>query len=162
MGTVILFDRAGDAIRAEYILNKHGLSVTLVAPPPGIRRGCDLSVKVDDAQQLQAMRLLDNEGITYLDLAAFTGGQGPVQLTTRKDIGEFVMVRAGNMKLTFSKGSGAIVNISGGGCPDIPCIAEQLINTNVTKAKSPLIIGTSLCAYMLDRALAEAKRIFLE
>ncbi len=162
MGAVILFGEAGKAIRAEYILKKRGFPATLVAPPPGIRRGCDLSVKVEDSQQLQVMQILDSEGISYLDLAAFTGGQGPVQLTERKDLGEFVMVRAGNMKLTFSKDSGIIVNISGGGCPDIPYIANHLINVSLAEARSPLVMGTSLCAYLLDRALIEAKRIFLE
>ncbi len=157
MCAVILFDEAGKAIRAEHVLKKQGFSATLVAPPAGIRRGCDLSVEVDDSSQLQAVQILGKEGIPYLDLAAFTGGHGPVQLTGRKDLGGFVMVRAGNMKLTFSKGSGIIVNISGGGCPDIPHIARQLINTHVMEAASP---GTSLCAYLLDRALAEAKRIF--
>ncbi|NJD76171.1 MAG: DUF3343 domain-containing protein [Candidatus Methanoperedens sp.] len=162
MGAVILFDEAGKAIRSEYILKKRGFSATLVAPPRGIRRGCDLSVKVEDSQQLQAIRLLDSEGISYLDLAAFTGGQGPVQLTTRKDIGEFIMVRSGNMKLTFSKDSGIIVNISGGGCPDIPYIANHLTNASLAEAESPLLFGTSLCAYLLDRALVEAKRIFAD
>ncbi len=159
---IVLFKEARSAIRAEYVLKKQGFAVMLIAPPPGLRRGCDLSVKVNAAQQLQIMQKLDNEGIPYLDLVAFTGGQGPVELTTKKDFGRFVMVRSGNIKLTFSKESGYIVNISGGGCPDIPYIARKLINTNLRSAVSPLELGSSLCAYLLDRALLEAKRIFLE
>jgi len=155
---VILFKEVRFAIHAEHTLKKKGFSVVLVAPPPGVRRGCDLSVKVEASQQLDIIRQLDKDGISYIDLAAFTGGQGAVELTTSKDMGRFIMVRSGNMKLTFAKDSGVIVNISGGGCPDIPYIAGQLINTSVNGGKSPMEHGSSLCAFLLDRALSEAKR----
>jgi len=37
------------------------------------------------------------------------------------------MVRAANMKLTIDKKTRMIVNISGGGCPDVPYLASQMI-----------------------------------
>ncbi len=158
----ILFEHSKSAIRAEYILKKHGFKVMLAAPPPDIRKGCDLSVMVDAGQQIDVMKLLDNECIYYIDLIAYTCGQKPVELTTKKEIDGFIMVKSGNMKLTFSKTNGDIVNVSGGGCPDIPYIAQQLINTNLASPIKPLDIGSSLCAYLLDRALSEAKRTFME
>ncbi|MBW6518437.1 MAG: DUF3343 domain-containing protein [ANME-2 cluster archaeon] len=159
---ILLFEHSRSAIRAEYILKKHGFEVILTTPPPDIRKGCDLSVMVDAGQQIDAMRLLDRECISYIDLVAFTGGQKPVELSTQKEIDGFIMVKSGNMKLTFSRTSGVIVNISGGGCPDIPSISKQLINTNLATAVRPLDIGYSMCAYLLDRAMFEAKRSFME
>ncbi|MEI3479685.1 MAG: hypothetical protein V8Q84_12080 [Bilophila sp.] len=37
-----------------------------------------------------------------------------------------VMVRAANMKITVERASGTIVNVSGGGCPDVPYLAALL------------------------------------
>ncbi len=159
---IILFENSRNAIRAEYVLKKQGFSVNLVAPPPKIRKGCDISVKVDAKQQIYIMKVLDKEGISYIDLIAFTGEQAPVELTTIKEFEDYFMVRSGNMKITVSKENGTIVNISGGGCPDIPYIAQQIINTNVVSAVRPIDLGSSLCAYLLDRAFLEAKRTFLE
>jgi len=39
----------------------------------------------------------------------------PTEICRVKDFGEYIMVRAANMKITFDKESGIIVNISGGG-----------------------------------------------
>jgi hypothetical protein len=65
------------------------------------------------------------------------------------------MVKTGNMKLTFNKESGVIVNTSGGGCPDIPYLHAELIDKILTEAPRPRDIGFTLCALMLDRALEE-------
>jgi hypothetical protein len=35
------------------------------------------------------------------------------------------MIRAANMKLTVDKDTMVIVNISGGGCPDVPYLASD-------------------------------------
>jgi hypothetical protein len=162
LSVILLFEHSRSAIRAEYILKKHGFEVFLATPPPDIRKGCDLSVMVEASEQIDVIKLLDNECISFIDLVAFTDGQKPVELTTIKEIDGFIMVKSGNMKLTFSKTSGDIVNISGGGCPDIPYISMQLMNANVVSARRPLDIGSSMCAYLLDRALLEAKRTFTE
>ncbi len=37
------------------------------------------------------------------------------------------MVRAANMKLTIDKASRRIVNVSGGGCPDVPYLAQEMV-----------------------------------
>jgi hypothetical protein len=44
----------------------------------------------------------------------------PVDLFHTKDFGNYLMVRAANMKITIAKEDLKIVNISGGGCPDVP------------------------------------------
>ena len=68
------------------------------------------------------------------------------------------MVQAANMKLTVDKESLTIVNISGGGCPDVPYLAEQMVGKVLNQAPSPLEIGHTLCGYALHLAFEEMKR----
>ena len=68
------------------------------------------------------------------------------------------MVRAANMKLTFEKESQKIVNISGGGCSDVPYLAQEMIGKTLSEAPSPREIGYTLCAYSLAIAFEEAKK----
>ena len=159
---LVLFDNANTAIRAEYMLKKDGFEVSLAAPPPGIRKGCDLGVKVEPSHQIEVMKCLDEKNIYYIDLIGFTGGSEHVEFTTFKELDGHIMVKSGNMKLTFKKDNGMIVNISGGGCPDIPYLAKRLVNTKLNSAPDPMGIGHSLCAYLLDRALREAKTMYME
>jgi len=65
------------------------------------------------------------------------------------------MIRAANMKLVIDKRSGKIVNISGGGCPDVPYLAEMLIGKNLMEASSPKDLGHTICAYALHIAYEE-------
>jgi hypothetical protein len=65
------------------------------------------------------------------------------------------MVKVGNMKITFDKESSIIVNISGGGCPDIPYLHAELIGKPLSEAPRPKDIGFTLCALNADRALEE-------
>ena len=70
------------------------------------------------------------------------------------------MVKAANMKLTFDKESGVIVNTSGGGCPDIPYLHTELLNKPLTEAPRPGNLGFTLCALMLDRAFEESIKLW--
>ncbi len=70
------------------------------------------------------------------------------------------MVRAGNMKLTFEEQSGMIVNTSGGGCPDIHYLHIELVGKRLDEIPRPKDIGHTLCALMLDRAVAGARDIW--
>ncbi|MCM8823357.1 MAG: hypothetical protein NC822_01630 [Candidatus Omnitrophica bacterium] len=54
------------------------------------------------------------------------------------------------MKITIDKKEHRILNISGGGCPDIPYVAQHLYNKRIEEAKDPIEIGNSLCSYMLQ------------
>jgi len=65
------------------------------------------------------------------------------------------------MKLTLDKDSLTIVNISGGGCPEVPYLAEEMIGKNLKNAPSPHDIGHTLFGYALHLAHEEAKRVCL-
>jgi hypothetical protein len=62
------------------------------------------------------------------------------------------------MKLTVEKNTLKIVNISGGGCPDVPYVAEELVGKTLREAPSPKEIGHTLCAYALHMAYEELKK----
>ncbi len=63
---------------------------------------------------------------------------------------------AANMKITVDREKSTIVNISGGGCPDVPYLAVSLIGNKITEVKRPRENGYSLCAYMLEKAYEKA------
>jgi len=63
------------------------------------------------------------------------------------------------MKITIDKEKGLIVNISGGGCPDVPYLTMTLVGKKLTDVEGPEEIGYSLCAYMLQRAYEKAINI---
>jgi hypothetical protein len=75
-----------------------------------------------------------------------------------KDFGDYLMVRAANMKITIDKGDRRIVNISGGGCPDVPFLAEQLVGKKLSEAPEPRSLGNTLCGYALHLAYLELRR----
>jgi len=62
------------------------------------------------------------------------------------------------MKLTVEKGTLKIVNVSGGGCPDVPYLAQEMINKLLNEAPQPRDIGHTLCGYALQLAYEEMKR----
>jgi len=68
------------------------------------------------------------------------------------------MIRAANMKLTVDKKTMTIVNISGGGCPDVPYLAQEIVGKRLGEAPSPRAIGHTLCGYALQLAYEEMQR----
>jgi hypothetical protein len=60
------------------------------------------------------------------------------------------MSKAGNMKITVNGREHTIVNISGGGCPDIPYVAMRLQGQRLEEAPNPVDLGNSLCSFMLQ------------
>jgi len=72
------------------------------------------------------------------------------------------MVKAGNMKMSFDKSTGIIVNTSGGGCPDIPYLHIELVGRKLAEAPRPKDVGFTLCALMLDRAFEECLSLWEE
>jgi len=68
------------------------------------------------------------------------------------------MVRAANMKLTVDKSTGVLVNVSGGGCPDVPYLAALLVGRRLDEAPSPREMGHTLCGYALGLAFEELQR----
>jgi len=66
------------------------------------------------------------------------------------------------MKLTVEKKSLLIVNISGGGCPDVPYLAQMMVGKNLRDTPRPDTIGHTLCGYALELALREMERQCLQ
>jgi hypothetical protein len=66
------------------------------------------------------------------------------------------------MKITYEKASGVIVNVSGGGCPDIPYLHAELIDKRLDEAPRPKDLGFTLCALNLDRAFDECLTLYLK
>jgi len=155
-GGVVLFMDVQDAMKAERVLKEARYLVKLVAPPPALRKGCDLAVEINLVEQPSIERLLNQKDVAYVSIRPLKVGTSELlQIVKVTDFGRWVMVTAGNMKLTFDKDNGVIVNTSGGGCPDIPYLHAELIGKQLTEAPRPRDIGFTLCALMLDRALEE-------
>jgi hypothetical protein len=70
----------------------------------------------------------------------------PLQFVRKKYFGQYLMVRATNMKMTVEMKTKIIVNISGGGCPDVPHLANEKIVKRLRDAPYPEEVGFSLFA----------------
>lgn len=162
---VLLFEHFRDGMKAEDLLVGAGFQTHSGSPPPEVRTGCDLAVSIPSGELPAAENLLKKNGISVMDvILRFSGELRELQisqLVKKTDFGEYEMVRVGNMKLTFSKKDGSIANISGGGCPDIPLLAIELVGRKLEDAIPPAQIGTTLCAYTLQKAFEYALRDWL-
>ena len=157
----LTFANTGEVIRAEAALKKAGFPVSVMGPPPALRTGCDMVLVFPLLHGYAARQLLEKEGLAPLRLVpAGEAMLDPVSLYAVKDYGQWLMVRAANMKLTVRKADGRIVNVSGGGCPDVPYLAAVLAGRPVREA-APLLRehGQTLCGYALDLALTELIRL---
>lgn len=155
---LFLFDEVAEALRAERALRAAGYALALVAPPPALRAGCDLAIGLAPFERPGAERVLADAGVVVRGWADGPEGSLPLaHLVTAVDFGEFLMVRAGNMKITVRKADGLIVNTSGGGCPDIPHLNLSLVGRSIHDAPRPRELGFTLCGLMLDRAFEEAR-----
>ncbi len=160
-GGLVLFDGVQDAMQAEKVLKKAEYAVRLVAPPPELRKGCDLAVEINLVEQPGIERILNQNDVTYVGVRPLKiGTSGILEIVKVTDFGDWVMVKAANMKLTFDKKSGVIVNTSGGGCPDIPYLHAELVDKTLGEAPRPRDIGFTLCALMLDRAFEESLTLY--
>jgi hypothetical protein len=159
-GGLILFDAVQPAMQAERVLKKADYRVRLVAPPPELRQGCDLAVEINLVERPGIERALRQSGVSYVEVRPLNIGSLEIlEIVRVTDFDDWVMVKAANMKLTFEKQSGRIVNTSGGGCPDIPVMHAELLDKRVDEAPRPALIGYTLCALMLDRALEESQSL---
>ncbi len=159
---LFLFEKVEDAIKAEKVLKSADYMVKLVAPPPTLRKGCDLAIEINLVEQIGIERLFKQKDVDYIKAVPLKGDGELLEVVKVTDFGEAVMVKAGNMKLTFDKNTGIILNASGGGCPDIPYLHAELINKKLTDAPRPKDIGFTLCALMMDRAFVECLDLWKE
>jgi ribosomal protein L7Ae-like RNA K-turn-binding protein len=159
-GGLLLFEKVEEAIRAEKVLKGENYTVKLVAPPPTLRKGCDLAVEINLVEQMGIERLFRQKGVPYFEVVSLKGTGALLEIVKITNFKDATMVKAGNMKLTFDRNTGIILNASGGGCPDIPYLHIQLIDKLLTEAPRPKEIGFTLCALMLDRALVECMELW--
>ena len=156
-GGLILFEDVKEAIKGEKTLKNADYSVRLVAPPAELRKGCDLAVEFNLIEQPGIERVLSENRAGYLAVLPLKTASTEILSAVRiTDFGRWLMVKAGNMKLTFDKETEEIVNTSGGGCPDIPVMHMELLGKKLTEAPKPKDIGFTLCSLMLDKALEES------
>ncbi len=154
----LVFANTGEVMRAERILKDDGMRVTVMAPPPALRTGCDMVLVISLVHGFRAVSILEKQNLAPLRMTPSNDALlEPVSLFQTKDYGEWLMVRAANMKLTVEKASGRIVNVSGGGCPDVPYLAAHLTGKSVLEADVTKEHGQTLCGYALHLAAQELR-----
>jgi hypothetical protein len=157
---IFLFDAVPEALRAEAVLRRAGYDIELVAPPMHLRVGCDLAVAVASVERPGAERALAESDASARGWAdTLDGSLAIADVVTSEDFGDWLMVRAGNMKITVEKSTGIIVNTSGGGCPDIPFLNLEFVGTRLDPERRPKDLGYTLCGLMLDRAYVSAREM---
>jgi hypothetical protein len=158
---LIIFNQVSDVFKAEKVLKRGGYEIVPVAPPMKYRRGCDLALKFELVFKVAIERSLKIHGIAYLEIIALNEDiKEFIKIIQTKDFGSYIMIKAGNMKISFHKETGEIVNVSGGGCPDVPYLHACLLGKRLDEANPPKDTGYTLCAMMLQMAFDEALSIW--
>ena len=158
---IVIFQDVADAMKGERVVRTAGYEVKLVAPPPEMRMGCDLAIEVNLVEKTGIERLFKEKGVPFIQIMPLAKNTSQIcDIVKVTDFGKWVMVKAGNMKISFEKASGLIVNISGGGCPDIPYLNAEMVDKTLAAAPQPSVLGYTLCATMLQRAYEEAVDIY--
>ncbi len=150
---ILVFENTTEVIRAKKTLELAGLKIEVKGPPPEIRSGCDLVIEFPLIEELFIIRKLSEVKIKPAQVVPVNSPLlEPVDLLHEKEYGKYLMVRAANMKIVIDRDSQLIVNVSGGGCPDVPYLAEEMVNKHLDVSPQPLDIGHTLCAYALQIA----------
>ena len=153
---LLIFAHPTTVIDVEALLKDEGYTIRVVSPPPSYRTGCDLSVEIPLDAEAAITELLNSVSMPPLDVVPITSeGMEPLHFVRSKDFGRYLMVRAANMKMTIDKETREIVNISGGGCPDVPYLATSMLGKTLANAPDLREVGFSLCAYSLNTAREE-------
>ncbi|MGM0452667.1 MAG: DUF3343 domain-containing protein [Thermodesulfobacteriota bacterium] len=156
---ILVFENTSEVIAAENLLKNQGWQIRVMGPPPEIRTGCDLVIEFPVISELEIIRVLEAASIRPLQSVPVSNGLlEPVSIFFAKNYGDFLMIQAANMKITVHKPDLTVVNISGGGCPDVPYLAAQMVGRRLDEAPSPRSIGHTLCGYALQLAYEEIMR----
>jgi hypothetical protein len=157
---LLIFPDTSTVMHAEQILKEENYDIRVVSPPPEYRTGCDLCIEFPMLEAPNITSLLKKIGLAPIDvLPVSVNGTKALRLCRTTDYGKYLMVRAANMKITIDKDTKLIVNVSGGGCPDVPYLAWQMVGKKLSDAPEPNMIGFSLCAYSLNMAYDEMMRL---
>ena len=155
---ILVFENTSEVIRAERVLKERGWKIKVMGPPPEIRSGCDLVIEIPLIEELNILRILEKDGVPPIEVVPVVSPLlKPVDIFQSKDFGRHLMIRAANMKLTIDKETSTIVNVSGGGCPDVPYLAQEMVGKRINEGLSPREIGHTLCGYALQMAYKEMK-----
>ena len=158
----LTFNHLKDVFKSAEILKANGYAVAIKAKPEAVVKGCDLVVEFPIILGLAVLRLLQDNNLKPLDASLVNyAGYEPASILTTKDLDPYIMVRASSMKLVADKRDHKIVNVSGGGCPDVPYLSAMLVGKRINEAPEPRSIGSTLCGYSLQLAFDEMKRILL-
>jgi hypothetical protein len=156
---ILVFHHTSEVIRSESLLKQAGMDISVKGPPPDLRTGCDLVIEFPLVLHLKVLAILNEARIVPMRIVPVQDLLlEPVGLFQVKDFGDYLMVRAANMKITLDKRDQRIVNISGGGCPDVPYLADRLVGRNLREAPEPRRLGHTLCGYALQLAYEELLR----
>ena len=156
------FSHTGQVVAARRALLEAGLSPQIKAPPPNLREGCDMVLEFPAELSAVYLAVLEEKKLRPLAIKSIDGPlTAPESLFRKKTFANCLMVQAANMKLTIDQASGRVVNISGGGCPDVPYLAEILSGNLITEVEKPDELSRSLCSFSLAQAKEEAERLFL-
>lgn len=165
---LLVFHNTSEVIRAERLLREAGLTVEVMGPPPDLRTGCDMVLVFPLVSELVAIQTLESAGLDPLQVLPLCDLLlEPVSLFHSAWFGPYLMVRAANMKITVRLESrldnvgcaARIVNVSGGGCPDVPYLASLLVGKTLEEADEPRVHGRTLCSYSLQKAFEEVRRV---
>ena len=155
---ILMYGSVQEVILVNTLLVGRGFSTRLVAPPPEVRVGCDLAIEFELLEQEAIETLLDQQSYVPEKVIS-TKEMLPdiLKVSSFVQIDGFTMCKTGNMKLTIDDETRHIVNISGGGCPDIPHVAHRLLGLKIEEAPNPIDIGNSLCSFILQMSLDALK-----
>jgi hypothetical protein len=91
---LVLFTDVQHAMVTEKALKFAGYPVRLVAPPPELRKGCDLAVEINLVEKPGIERLLNDRGLAYIGIDPIKIATAPLLIDRRisevprpKDIG---------------------------------------------------------------------------
>jgi Putative Se/S carrier protein-like len=157
---IVLFELVQDGMEAEEALKAAGFECRVVGPPPEVRIGCDLALLIDAQQQVGVERIIHDLEIPYIDIVfPKIVDLRRLYLTKEVDFGRWMMVRCGNVKITYDKETLVIVNVSGGAGSDVPNITQNLLGKTLQEAPPPRTFGFTLCAYSAERAFRRCLEI---
>ena len=155
---LLLYSSVQEVILVNALLVGRKFQARLVAPPPDVRVGCDMAIEFEILEQ-EAIEIVLNQESYLPERIVSTKEMLPdiLRVASIIEIDGFFMGKAGNMKITIDKKEHRIVNISGGGCPDIPYVAHELCGHRIEEAKNPIDIGNSLCSFILQMSFDALK-----
>ena len=157
---LVLVEEVASAMKVENLLSRAEISAKVVAPPPHLRKGCDLAVEfsIDDIASVE--RVLNHAHALGYEIAYLSSDDKPADIyrVKRFDDGRYLMVRCANMKITVDTETDKVVNVSGGGCPDVPSLTYYAVGKDVHEAGEVIERKAySLCGYMLKRAFYRSR-----